>query len=99
METVPLTALLFVLCGLCTSIMWASIFNLSVEGLGKYTEAASGLFMVMVVGGGVLPLVQNAIADKSGFMLSYVVPGLGLAYLLVYALFFSKNVNKDIKVD
>lgn len=99
MTTVPLTALLFVLCGLCTSIMWASIFNLSVEGLGKYTEMASGLFMVMVVGGGVLPLVQNAIADKAGFMLSYVVPGLGLAYLLVYALFFSKNVNKDIKVD
>jgi len=63
MAQVPVTALLFALCGLCTSIMWPSTFNLATEKLGKYTAAASGLFMVMVVGGGVLPLVQNGIAD------------------------------------
>ena len=33
------------LCGLCTSIMWGGIFNLAVEGLGKYTAAASGIFI------------------------------------------------------
>ena len=70
MVQVPLTALLFALCGLCTSIMWPSTFNLATEKLGKYTAAASGLFMVMVVGGGILPLVQTAIADKVGFMFS-----------------------------
>ena len=59
MITVPLSALLLVLCGLCTSVMWASIFNLATEGLGKYTAQASGIFMMMVVGGGVLPVVQN----------------------------------------
>ena len=99
MVQLPLTALLFILCGLCTSVMWTGIFNLSVEGLGKYTELASGIFMTMVVGGGVLPLVQNFIADKAGYMISYIVPLLGLAYLLYYAVAGSKNVNKDIPVD
>ena len=88
--TVPLTAVLFALCGLMTSIMWPSTFNLATEKLGKYTAAASGLFMVMVVGGGVLPLIQNGIADKCGHMVSYIVPGLALAYLFVYSSFLSK---------
>lgn len=99
MTSVPVSALLLVLCGLCTSVMWASIFNLATEGLGKYTAKASGLFMTMVVGGGLLPLIQNGIADKVGYMVSYIVPILALAYLLWYALIGSKNVNTDIKVD
>ena len=60
METIPLGVVFFVLCGLCTSVMWGAIFNLAVEGLGKYTAIASGLFMVMVCGGGILPLIQGA---------------------------------------
>ena len=99
MVTVPVSALLLVLCGLCTSVMWASIFNLATEGLGKYTAAASGIFMMMVVGGGVLPLIQNYIADQAGYMISYIVPLIALAYLLFYALWGCKNVNKDIPVD
>ena len=100
MQEVPLSALLLVLCGLCTSVMWSCIFNLATEGLGKYTAAASGIFMMMVVGGGVLPLIQNAIADSNlGYMMSYIVPFLGLAYLCYYALIGSKNVNKDIPVE
>ena len=63
---VPLTAVLFAICGLMTSIMWPSTFNLATEKLGKYTAAASGLFMVMVVGGGVLPLVQSTLAGAAG---------------------------------
>jgi FHS family L-fucose permease-like MFS transporter len=97
--TVPIAALLLVLCGLCTSIMWSSIFNLATEGLGKYSAAASGIFMMMVVGGGLLPLVQNSIADHSTYMISYIVPLLAIAYMLYYALLGSKNVNKDIPVD
>lgn len=99
MTTIPLSAVLLVLCGLCTSVMWASIFNLSTEGLGKYTAQASGIFMMMVVGGGVLPLVQNFIADHAGYMISYIVPLIAMAYMFIYAAFFSKNVNKDIPVD
>jgi FHS family L-fucose permease-like MFS transporter len=100
MATVPLTALLFALCGLMTSIMWPSTFNLATEKLGKYTAAASGLFMVMVVGGGVLPLVQNGIADKVGYMISYAVPVLALAYMFVYSAFLSKppkNIDELVK--
>ena len=80
----------FVLCGFCTSIMWGSIFNLSVEGLGEHTSMASGLFMMMVFGGGVLPFLQSHLADKSGFIFSYIVPLLAAAYILWFALRGSK---------
>lgn len=96
---VPIGIMFMALCGLCTSIMWGGIFNLAVEGLGKYTAAASGIFMVMVCGGGILPLVQGAVADAGGFLASFWVIVLGLAYLLYYALVGSKNVNKDIPTE
>ncbi|MBO7186179.1 MAG: MFS transporter [Alistipes sp.] len=94
---VPINAALLVLCGLCTSVMWGGIFNLAVEGLGKYTERGSGIFMALVCGGGILPLLQNGIVDLTGnYLVSYWVIVAGLAYLLFYALIGSKNVNKDI---
>ena len=100
MESVPVNAALLVLCGLCTSVMWGGIFNLAVEGLGKYTEKASGIFMALVCGGGILPLLQNYVVDLSGnYLVSYWVIVAGLAYLLFYALIGSKNVNKDIEVE
>jgi len=99
LANVPIYAMYLVLIGLCTSIMWGSIFNLAVQGVGKYLEAASGIFMVLVCGGGILPAIQGFIADKAGYQISYVVIFLGLAYLLFYALVGSKNVNKNIKVD
>ena len=97
---VPVNAALLVLCGLCTSVMWGGIFNLAVEGLGKYTEKASGIFMALVCGGGILPLLQNYVVDLTGdYLVSYWVIVAGLAFLLFYALIGSENVNKDIKVD
>ncbi len=95
---VPIKVFFIVLAGLCTSIMWGSIFNLAVEGLGKYTEMASGIFMVMVCGGGILPYIQGLIADNAGFLNSYWLVIAGLAFLLYYALVGSKNVNTDIPV-
>lgn len=99
MASVPLSALFLVLCGLCTSIMWGGIFNLAVEGLGKYTAQASGIFMMMVVGGGILPLIQQFISDSAGYMNSYWFIIAMLAYLLFYGLVGCKNVNKDIPVE
>ena len=99
MFQVPISALFLVLCGLCTSLMWGGIFNLSVEGLGKYTEQASGIFMMMVVGGGVMPFIQNAIAKGVGYMGSYWLVVAMLAYILFYAMVGCKNVNKDIPVE
>ena len=100
MANVPVNAALLVLVGLCTSVMWGGIFNLAVEGLGKYTEKASGIFMALVCGGGILPLVQNAVVDATGnYLASYWVVIAGLAYMLFYALVGSKNVNKDIPTE
>ncbi len=98
MAQVPMSAALLVLCGLCTSVMWGGIFNLAVEGLGKYTAKASGIFMMMVVGGGVMPLIQEAIAGKIGYLASYWLVVAMLAYLLFYAFIGSRNVNTDIPV-
>ena len=97
--TVPVSAFLLVLCGLCTSVMWGGIFNLAVEGLGKYTAQASGIFMMMVVGGGFMPLLQNWIAGIAGYMTSYWLVVAMLAWILFYGLIGSKNVNTDIPVD
>ncbi|MDR1406763.1 MAG: MFS transporter [Tannerella sp.] len=96
---VPVNAAFLVLIGLCTSIMWGSIFNLAVEGLGKYLAAASGIFMVLVCGGGILPALQGWVADIAGYLPSYWVIFAGLIYLLFYALIGSKNVNKDVSVE
>ena len=99
LASVPVGVVFFVLCGLCTSVMWGGLFNLAVEGLGKYTSVGSGIFMVMVCGGGILPLIQGYVADLAGYLASYWVIILCLCYIFYYALFGSKNVNKDIPVD
>ena len=93
---IPLSAALLACIGLCTSVMWGGIFNLAVEGLGKYTERASGLFMALVCGGGILPLLQNAIVDVKGlpgYQTSYWVVVAGFAYILFYALVGSRQRN------
>ena len=98
--TVPLSCVFIFLVGLCTSVMWGGIFNLATEGLGKYTAKASGMFMTLVVGGGVMPLIQEQlIVPAVGYLASYWFIVAMLAYILYYALIGCKNVNKDIKVD
>ena len=90
-QTVPVGVMFFVVCGICTSIMWGAIFNLAVEGLGKYTSIASGLFMVMVCGGGILPLIQGAVVDCAGYISSYWVLIAAFAYTLWFAVIGSKT--------
>ena len=96
---IPVAIVALILVGLCTSVMWGGIFNMAVEGLGKYTSIASGAFMTMVCGGGILIPLQGVMADALGsFRLSYVVVLACAAYILFYALYGSKNVNKNIPV-
>ena len=90
LEAIPVGVMFFVLCGLCTSVMWGAIFNLAVEGLGKYTSIASGLFMIMVCGGGLLPLIQGKVADMFGFLSSYWVVVLAVLYIVWFALIGSR---------
>ncbi len=91
---VPVKVLFIILCGICTSVLWGVVFNLATEGLGKYTAAASGLFMTMVVGGGVMPLIQNFMSDEVGHIQSYWLIVAMLAYMLFYALIGSKPSKK-----
>nr|WP_203583428.1 MFS transporter [Paludibacter sp. 221] len=86
MAQVPINVMFLVLGGLCTSVMWGVIFNLAVEGLGKYVAIASGVFMVMVVGGGIFPALQGALADATSFMTSFWIVAALLVYILYYAL-------------
>ena len=96
---IPVAIVALILVGLCTSVMWGGIFNMAVEGLGKYTSIASGAFMTMVCGGGILIPLQGVMADALGsFRMSYVVVLCCAAYILFYALYGSKNVNKNIPV-
>ena len=96
---VPVKCVFIFICGICTSIMWGGIFNLATEGLGKYTAKASGLFMTMVVGGGIMPFIQDAIGRSAGYITSYWLIIAMLAYILYYSISGCKNVNKDIAVD
>lgn len=91
---VPINAMFIVLVGLCTSIMWGGIFNLAVEGLGKYLQVASGIFMVLVCGGGILPAIQGLLSDSIGYQASYWIVFVCLAYLLFYALVGSKVLKR-----
>ena len=86
----------FICVGLCTSVMWGGIFNMAVEGLGKYTAAASGIFMTMVFGCAVMVALQALVAEQSGsYLISYIIPLACAAYILFYALIGSRVSKKD----
>ncbi|CAK7030748.1 MAG: L-fucose-proton symporter [Bacteroides fragilis] len=91
MQNVPLNACFLALSGLCTSVMWGTIFNLTVHGLGKSVASASGIFMTMVCGGGIFPFLQNVLSYKIGYLPSYWMIICCLIYLLYYALAGSKH--------
>ena len=95
---IPINAVFLIMTGFFTSVMWGNIFNMAVEGLGKYTSSATGFFMFMVCGGGILPAIQGAIADLIGYIPSFWFVLLCLAYLLFYASSGYKNVNRKIPV-
>ena len=87
---VPVGIFAFLLVGLCTSVMWGGIFNMAVEGLGKYTAVASGIFMTMVFGCAVMLAIQAQVAEMTSYMTSFWVVVGCAAYLLFYALIGSK---------
>lgn len=92
---VPVGVFAFILVGLCTSVMWGGIFNMAVEGLGKYTAIASGIFMTMVFGCAVMVAIEAAVADAfQSFTASYWVIFGCAAYILFYALIGSRPSKK-----
>ena len=93
-QDIPVGIFSFLLVGLCTSVMWGAIFNMAVEGLGKYTAIASGIFMTMVFGCAVMMGIQGYVADLAGHMTSFWVVVFCAAYILFYALVGSKPAKK-----
>lgn len=91
---VPVGTFAFLLVGLCTSVMWGGIFNMAVEGLGKYTAIASGIFMTMVFGCAVMVAIQGWVADITDYITSYWVVVFSAAYILFYALVGSRVSKK-----
>ena len=94
-QPVPLGIFSFLLVGLCTSVMWGGIFNMAVEGLGKYTAIASGIFMTMVFGCAVMMFIQATVADMFGYISSFWVVVFCAAYLLFYALVGSRVTKRS----
>ena len=94
-QPVPLGIFSFLLVGLCTSVMWSGIFNMAVEGLGKYTAIASGIFMTMVFGCAVMMFIQAKVADMFGYIPSFWVVVFCAAYLLFYALVGSRVTKRS----
>lgn len=98
-EQIPVGIFAFLLVGLCTSVMWGAIFNLAVEGLGKYTAIASGIFMTMVFGCAVMLAIQGVIADATNYITSFWVVVGCAAYILFYALVGSRvSKRSDVEV-
>ncbi|MBP5346754.1 MAG: MFS transporter [Bacteroidales bacterium] len=92
---IPLSCIFILLCGLCTAVLWAAIFNLATEGLGKYTAKASGIFMTMVVGGGIMPIVQeNLLRPALGYLGSYVLIIGMFIYMFYYSMWGSKIMDR-----
>ena len=94
-QEVPLGIFSFLLVGLCTSVMWGGIFNMAVEGLGKYTAIASGIFMTMVFGCAVMMFIQASVADVAGYINSFWVVVFCAAYILFYALVGSRISKRE----
>lgn len=94
-QEIPVGIFAFLLIGLCTSVMWGSIFNMAVEGLGKYTAIASGLFMTMVFGCAVMMFIQGLVADATSYITSFWVVAGCAAYLLFYALVGSRVSKRE----
>lgn len=94
-QDVPVGIFAFLLVGLCTSVMWGAIFNMAVEGLGKYTAIASGIFMTMVFGCAVMMFIQASVADAVGYINSFWVVVFCAAYLLFYALVGSHVTKRE----
>ena len=92
---VPVGIFAFLLVGLCTSVMWGGIFNMAVEGLGKYTAVASGIFMTMVFGCAVMLAIQAQVAEMTDYMTSFWVVMGCAAYILFYALIGSRVTKRE----
>jgi FHS family L-fucose permease-like MFS transporter len=90
----------FLAGGLACSIMWPSIFSLSIIGLGKYTSQGSAFLIMMILGGGIIPPIQGKLSDIIGIHQSYIITVVCFAYLTLFAVLVKGLLKKqNIDVD
>ncbi len=70
--------------GLFNSIMFPSIFTLGIEGLGPLTAEGSGLMVMAIVGGAIIPVTEGALADRIGIHHAFILPALCYLYIAFY---------------
>lgn len=85
----------FLAGGLACSIMWGSIFSLSIVGLGKYTEQGSAFLVMMILGGGIIPPIQGKLSDIIGIHNSYIIPVIGFIYIITFAILVRRFLAKQ----
>jgi MFS transporter, FHS family, L-fucose permease len=78
--------------GLFNSIMFPSIFTLGIAELGPLTGDGSGMLVMAIVGGAILPLLQGALADRIGIHHAFIIPAICYLYILYYALWGSRPI-------
>jgi FHS family L-fucose permease-like MFS transporter len=91
--TGPVAIFAFLSGGLFCSIMWPSIFSLSIKGLGKYTSQGSAFLVMMILGGAIIPPIQGKLADIIGIHESYWVT----VFCFLYLMYFAQKVEKIFK--
>ena len=90
----------FLAGGLACSIMWPSIFSLSIIGLGKYTSQGSAFLVMMILGGGIIPPIQGKLSDIIGIHQSYIIAVVCFGYLTLFAILVKGMLKKqNIDVD
>ena len=79
--------------GLFNSIMFPTIFSLSISGLGKHTSQGSGILVMAIVGGALIPMIMGALADTIGLHASFLITIICYAYIVYFGLKGYRNVN------
>jgi len=87
-----------ILVGLFNSIMFPSIFTLGVAELGPLTGDGSGVMIMAIVGGAIIPLAQGAIADRLGIHHAFFLPVICYLYILYFALIGSRPNSERARI-
>jgi FHS family L-fucose permease-like MFS transporter len=85
----------FLSCGLFCSIMWPSIFSLSLAGLGKYQAQGSAFLVMMILGGAIIPPIQGKLSDVLGIQFSFIIGGFCFLYLTIFAFLVGRILRKQ----
>ena len=80
------------LVGLFNSVMFPSIFTLGIAELGPLTGDGSGLLVMAIVGGAIIPLLQGVLADRIGIHHAFILPVMCYLYIVFYAFKGSRPV-------